>query len=159
MIRLTGVTVMEDRAAEFTVRVILPEIFPEVAVRATVPLATEVARPLLLTVATAALEDLQATSVVISWLFPSENVPEAANCCVTPTGMLGLAGVIDIETSLVVRPTLPLTPPPHVVRNTAKNPANSIIKDTLILFMRTPPGIGAAKLGRPTPDICLQGSS
>ena len=80
MIRLAGVTAMEDRAAEVTVRVILPEIFPEVAIMVAVPLATDVARPLLLTVATAILDDLHVTCVLISWVALSEYVPEAANC-------------------------------------------------------------------------------
>ncbi len=53
-------------------RVVLPEILPEVAVMMVVPAATAVARPLLLTVATPVLEELQVTRVVISWLVPSE---------------------------------------------------------------------------------------
>jgi hypothetical protein len=69
---LAGVTDMEIRVAEFTVRVVLPEILPEVAVIVVVPAATAVARPLLLTVATDVLDELQATWVVISWLVPSE---------------------------------------------------------------------------------------
>ena len=80
MIRLAGVTAMEDRAAEVTVRVMRPEIFPDVAIMVAVPWATDVARPLLLTVATAILDDLHVTCVVISWLALSEYVPEAANC-------------------------------------------------------------------------------
>ena len=85
MLGLAGVTDMEDRVAEVTVRVVLPEILPEVAVMVAVPAATAVARPLLLTVATDVLDELQVTCVVISWLVPSEYVPEAANCWVTPT--------------------------------------------------------------------------
>ena len=80
MIRLAGVTAMEDRAAEVTVRVMRPEIFPEVAIIVAVPLATDVARPLPLTLATAILDDLHVTCEVISWLALSEYVPEAANC-------------------------------------------------------------------------------
>ena len=69
---LAGVTKMEVRIAEFTVRVVLPEILPEVAAMVAVPTATDVARPPLLTVATAVLDELQVTWVVISWLVPSE---------------------------------------------------------------------------------------
>ena len=35
--------------------------------------------------------------MVISKLVPSEYAPEAANCWVSPTGMLGLDGVTDME--------------------------------------------------------------
>ncbi len=53
-------------------RVVLPEILPEVAVMVAVPGATAVARPLLLTDATPVLEELQVTRAVISRLVPSE---------------------------------------------------------------------------------------
>jgi hypothetical protein len=62
---------MEDRVAEFTVRVVVPDIFPEAAVMVVLPAATPVARPLVLTVATDALNELQITWAVISWLVPS----------------------------------------------------------------------------------------
>jgi hypothetical protein len=97
MLGLTGVTDMEDKVAEVTVRVVLPEIVPEVAVMVAVPAATAVARPLMSTVATDVFVELQITCVVISWLVPSEYAPEAANCWVTPTGILGLTGVTEME--------------------------------------------------------------
>ena len=112
MLGLAGVTAMEDRVAEVTVKVVFPETFPEVAVMVAVPAATGVARPLLLTVATDVLEEAQVTWLVISWLVPSEYVPEAANCFVTPTGMLGLAGVTDTETSAVAGSPEFVPPPP-----------------------------------------------
>ena len=110
MLGLAGVTVMEDRVAEVTVRVVLPEILPEVAVIVAVPAATAVARPLLLTVATDVLDELQVTCAVISWLVPSEYLPEAASCWLFPAGMLGLAGVTDMEVrvaAVTVRVALP----------------------------------------------------
>ena len=67
MLGLAGVTAIEDRVAAVTVRVVFPEILPEVAVMVAVPAATAVARPLLLTVATDVLDELQVTCVVISW--------------------------------------------------------------------------------------------
>jgi hypothetical protein len=94
---LAGVTDTEDRVAGVTVRFVFPEILPEVAVMVAVPAATAVARPLLFTVATDVLDDLQVTCVVISLLVPSEYTPEAANCLVFPAGTLGLAGVMDME--------------------------------------------------------------
>lgn len=80
MLGLAGVTDMEDRTTEVTVRVALPELFPEVAIMVEVPAATPVARPVLLTDATDVLDELQMTCMVISWLVPSEYVPVAANC-------------------------------------------------------------------------------
>ena len=72
MLGLAGVTDMEDRVAEVAVRVVLPEIIPELAVMVALPAATAVARPLLLTIATDVFDELQVTCVVILWLVPSE---------------------------------------------------------------------------------------
>jgi len=53
--------------------------------------------------------------LVMSNVFPSEYLPLAANCFVLPTGMLGLAGVTDMEFRVYsyIRPKLacPLTAP------------------------------------------------
>jgi hypothetical protein len=89
---MDGITVMEDRVAEVTVRVVLPEIVSKVAVMLAVPAAKAVASPLLLIVAAAGLDEVQVTWVVISWLVPSEYVPRAINCRVAPTGMLRSVG-------------------------------------------------------------------
>ena len=96
---LGGVTEMEDRVAAVTVRVLLPEILPEAAVMVAKPVATAVARPLLLTVATEVMDELQVTCVVMSRLVPSEYVPVAVNCLVTPAGTPALTGVTDMEVS------------------------------------------------------------
>ena len=82
---------------DVTVRVVFPEILPEVAVMVEVPAATAVARPLLLTVAIDVFDELQVTWVVISWVVPSENVPVAVNCWVAPTVWLGLDGVTAMD--------------------------------------------------------------
>ena len=52
-----------------------------------------VARPDLLIVATAVLDELQLAEEVRSFLLPSLNVPLAVNCWVEPTTMVELAGV------------------------------------------------------------------
>jgi hypothetical protein len=57
---------MVDRVAEVTVRVVLPETVPEVAVMVAVPAVRAKARPLLLTTATVVLDELQVACVVIS---------------------------------------------------------------------------------------------
>jgi len=79
MLGLAGVTAMEDRVAAVTVRAVFPEMLPEAAAMVAVPAAAGVARPLLLTVATEVLDEVQATWVVILYFVPSEYVPEAAN--------------------------------------------------------------------------------
>ena len=58
---LAGVIDREDRVAGVTVREVFPETLPEVAAIVTFPAATAVASPLLLTVATAALDVPQVT--------------------------------------------------------------------------------------------------
>ena len=67
---LTGVTSMEDRIAEVTVKGVLPEIVPEavvvVAVMVAAPPATAVATPPLLTITTDVVDELQVTCAVIS---------------------------------------------------------------------------------------------
>jgi hypothetical protein len=98
---LAVVTDMRDKRARSTKRVVLPVIVPEatamLAVMVVVPGAIAVARPLLSTVATNVLDELQMTCVAISKLVPSTNAPKAANCWVIPPGILGLAGVTDME--------------------------------------------------------------
>jgi hypothetical protein len=75
-----GRTLFPVEPPEVTVRVAVPVLPLKAAVMVAVPAATPVARPLLLTVATDVLEEDQVTCMVISWLVPSEYVPEAANC-------------------------------------------------------------------------------
>ena len=65
-------------------------------------------------VATAALEELQRTLVVMSCVLLSSNIPVAVNCRVVSTLMLELAGVTAIETkvaAVTVRDAVPLTAP------------------------------------------------
>ncbi len=102
---LVGVTAMDLSVAELTIRVVEPEMLPEVAVMVAVPAATDVACPLepaaLLIVATDAADELQVTDVVMSCVLLSEKVPVAENCSVVPGAMPGLVGVTAIETSVV----------------------------------------------------------
>lgn len=109
----TGVTAREDKVAAVTVRVVLPEMPPWVAVMVAAPTVTAVARPLLLIVATEVLDEVQMTCVVISRLVPSEYVPVAVNCWLTPKGVFGLAGVkaMDNSAGTTVRVTLPVACP------------------------------------------------
>jgi hypothetical protein len=109
---LAGVTAIEDRVAGVTVMVVFPAILPDAAVMVAIPATTAVASPVLLTVVTEVFEEAQVTCLVISWVVPSEYLPEAVNCLVLPSGTLGLAGVTDIEdrvagvTAMVVFPEI-----------------------------------------------------
>ena len=123
--------------AAVMVRVAVPVLPLKAAVMVAVPAATPVARPLLLIVATSVFDELQITCVLISWLVPSEYMPEAANCLVFPTGTLGLLGVTEMFPSEAVDPLPPpplSPPPPHVVKDIAKTPAKNIPKKNLIFF-------------------------
>ncbi len=66
MLGFVGVTLIETSVAEVTVRVALFEIEPDAAVIVVAPAATDVARPLLLTVATVDDDELQTTDAVRS---------------------------------------------------------------------------------------------
>ena len=72
----TGVTDIDESVAAVTVRVVEPEMLPDVALIVVVPVATDVARPLepaaLLIVATAVLEELQVADAVRFCVEPSE---------------------------------------------------------------------------------------
>jgi hypothetical protein len=110
---LKGAVEMEDRVEEVTVKGVLPDIFPDVAVIVVEPGATAVARPPLLIVATEVSKELQLTLAVRSWLDPSEYLPVAINCSVTPAGTLGCAGV----TTMKERVGDCELPPPHAIKN------------------------------------------
>ena len=73
---LAGITVIKTRAAGVTVRVVEPEILPDLAVIVVVLAAFEVAFPFdlatLLIVATDLVEELQFTDVVMSFVLLSE---------------------------------------------------------------------------------------
>ena len=88
MLGLAVVTDMEDRPAEVTVMRVLPAMLPNVAEMVALPAATAVTRPPLDTVATGVFDEPQVTCKVMSKPVPSEYVPVAVSCGVTPTGML-----------------------------------------------------------------------
>ena len=101
MLGFAGPTTMDTRVAEVTVRFVVPDIDPRLAVIVVVPAATGVARPYVVpTVATAESEDFQVTDVVRSFVVLSEYVPVAVNCWLTPTAMLGFVGSSAMETSM-----------------------------------------------------------
>ena len=130
MVGLAGVTVMEERLADVTVRMVPPEISPKVAVMIVVPAARPLAKPLLLTVATAVLEDRQVTYVVISSVGATGNFPVALNCWVVSMSMIGFSGVTVMEVGCPIG-----LPPPHVFKDTPKEPIHNIARKNLKFFM------------------------
>jgi len=99
---LGGFTVMETRAALLTVRVVEAEIEPDAAEILELPVATLVAKPwlpaALLMVAMEPVDEPHWTEPVMSCVLPSVKVPVAANCSVVPRGMVGIEGVMAMET-------------------------------------------------------------
>jgi len=111
---LTGLMVIDTRCAVETVSAVEALIDPKVALMVVLPAAMLEARPCALMVAAAALNDVQVTVVVMSWVLLSLKVPVAVNCLVVPTAMLEFAGVTAIETraaAVTVRDAVPLIPP------------------------------------------------
>jgi hypothetical protein len=109
-----GVTAMELKVAAFTVSVVVLVIAPTVARIVLLPWAILEARPLDEIVATPVLLEVQEAEAVKSCVLPSEKVPVAVNCCITPTGMEGFAGVMAMDTrtaEVTVMVVLALLPP------------------------------------------------
>jgi len=136
---LAGVMDTEDKVAEVTVRVVLPETFPRRAVMVMAPEASDAARPLPLTVASDRLDEVQVTSGVISWLVPSEYMPRAVNCWSNSAGTLGLAGVTIIEdrvAGVTVRVVFP-EPLPKVAVTVTVPDARAVARALLLLIVAT----------------------
>ncbi len=101
-----GVIAIDTRVAGVTVRVTLPERLLQtlatlqVAIMVAVPVPSVLTSPLLLTVATAVLEEVQVRSALRSCVELSEKVPVAVNCCRLPSATLGAGGVSAIDTRL-----------------------------------------------------------
>ncbi len=84
MLELVGVTAREMSVAAVTVKGVEPEIEPDVAEMVADPADTAVTEPVepavLLTVATAVLDELHVTEAVRFCVVLSEKVPVATNC-------------------------------------------------------------------------------
>jgi len=90
--------VIEDKTADWTFAVVLPETEPEVAEIVTEPRAGAVANPPAAIDTTLLFDELQVTESVISCWLPSENVPVAVYCWSVPRSKTASAGVTTIET-------------------------------------------------------------
>lgn len=128
MLGLDGVTVIEITALGMTVSVAWLDVTPDrAAVMTVVPCASVAAFPAVpAMVATSVSEDVQAAVAVMSLVAPSENVPIAANCCVSPRATLGLTGVTAIETTTagftVNAAAFEVTPPKTAVMEAVPGP-------------------------------------
>ena len=98
-VAVCGLTAIEVKVAAVTVKSVVPAMEPEVAVIVAVPVPVLVATPVLLMVAVVSVSEVQAVVGVRSCWLPSLNVPMAANACVVPKAIEGLAGVTAIETN------------------------------------------------------------
>src|SRR5579862_3854318 len=108
-----GVTAIETSVAGVTVRTVVPVLPLSVALMLLVPVATPVASPPLVIVATESVAEAHVTWLVILTALLSLNVPVAVNCWVAPLVIEGLAGVTAIDTSVVgvtVNTVEPVTP-------------------------------------------------
>ena len=137
MLGLVGVTEMDTSVAVVTVRVVDPEMLPDVAVIVVVPAATEVAFPLEPMVATDVVDELHVTDVVRSCVVLSEKVPVAVNCWDVKTAMLGLVGVTAMDTSAFGAGLLP-PPPPHPAKSTVMKAASTRYAQVFIFIVFVP---------------------
>jgi hypothetical protein len=105
---------MDTSVGGSAVSPVLPVTPPDVAEMVVVPTATVLARPPVAIVAVPASVEAQVAEAVRSAVEPSEYVPVAVNCCVTPAATTGFAGVTAMEASTggsTVSVALPVTPP------------------------------------------------
>jgi hypothetical protein len=92
--------------AGVTFRVVLPETDPKVALTTVEPTVNEVASPdVAFTVATVGVPEVQLMIPVKSAVLESLKVPVALNCCVSPFGTLGAAGVTAIDSRALTKET------------------------------------------------------
>lgn len=110
-----GATSRTSGVISYQETVAFPDTPPYVALMVEVPLATEVANPVVETVATAVLLDAQVADVVTSWVDESEKVATARNCCVwlAASGfqVSGVTATLTTVLLLTVRVVLALTLP------------------------------------------------
>jgi hypothetical protein len=95
-----GLTAIDTSFAGVTVSVVDPAIPPKLAVIVEIPTAKDVVRPVELHKATLEFEVFHVTAFVRSCVLPSEYVPVALNCSVSPRAKLGIVGLTAMDTSV-----------------------------------------------------------
>jgi hypothetical protein len=114
MDEFAGVTAIDCSVAAVTVRVVEPVMELDFALMDEVPVATAVANPAALIVATLVVADAHVTVLVKFCVLLSLKVPVAVNCCVNPLATDGFAGVTAMDCSVAavtVRVVAPATAP------------------------------------------------
>jgi hypothetical protein len=94
---LAGVTAMDCNVGAVIVSTVDPVMAPEVALMVDVPVATPLANPPAVIVATDGVAELQVAVLVRFCVEPSLYFPVAVNCCVAPLEIDGFAGVIAMD--------------------------------------------------------------
>jgi hypothetical protein len=120
-----GDTDMPISAAPVTVRLAVAETEPEVALIVAIPVPALVATPLLLMVATVAVDEVHTTEVVMSCELPSLYAPVAVNAWPVPSAMEAFCGAMTIDTSVAAstfRFPVPDMPPESAVMVVAPAP-------------------------------------
>ena len=114
---LGRVIVIEVSTADVTVKVVVTEMPPWVAVIVVLPAPVAVTKPLLLTVATPVEDELQLAEAVRFCLLPSEKIPVTVRCRLVPLAMAGFTGVIVIDFKVTITPSAlaPVTGPSAVL--------------------------------------------
>lgn len=113
-----GLIVIPTKCAVDTANPVEPLTVPKAAAIVVLPVETLVARPVLLIVATAGLEELHTTDPDMSCVLLSLKVPVAENCLVVPVAIDAFAGVTTSDTRLApvtVRDAVPVTDPDATV--------------------------------------------
>lgn len=88
------------------------------------------------TVAKLVFDELHVASAVRSWIAPPVNVPEAVNCWVVPTAMVGVGGVSAMDdTVATVRLAEPDTPKVAVM---VGDPRATAVASPVLLIVATP---------------------
>ena len=98
MVAVSGVTVMDVKAAD--VSTVVPEMLPNDAVMVVEPVVVDnaLAKPLLVTFATAVFDEVQVIKEVRFCTVPSRRVPVAANPIAVPLAIVGSAGERAMDT-------------------------------------------------------------
>ena len=133
---VAGVIAM-DATCGVTVSDEVPLIPPMAAVITLEPVATAVARPLELMVATDVVAEVQVTVELTFPVEPSLYLAVALNCWVAPIATLGLAGdtVMELKEGATVSVALPLIP--LTVAVTLVEPAATACASPLVLTVAT----------------------
>lgn len=139
MVGFVGVTAIDTSVAAVTASVVAGLVTPpEVAVMFEVPIATAVARPRELIVATVVVAEVQVADAVRFCVLLSAYVPMAVNCWVRPLAIDGFAGVTATDTNggrRTVRTVEPLIGPSVAV--TLELPAATAVATPAVLMVAT----------------------